>query len=90
MSDTKKTLAKAPAKKPDPVMYVGPTINGLATCGTVYTSIPEAAKTAQAKAPLFLNLFIPVTEYGTADQMIRNHKGYIFEAYKDAEKNLKK
>lgn len=98
MSDSVKAPeeAKAPAKKkqpaakaPETVLYVGPTINGIAITGTVYSSIPEAAKAAREKTPMILNLFIPIREYGTAEQMIREKRGYIFSAYTEALK-LKK
>ena len=71
MSDSVKAPeeAKAPAKKkqpaakaPETVLYVGPTINGIAITGTVYSSIPEAAKAAREKAPMILNLFIRIRE----------------------------
>lgn len=91
MSDNKKvTITKAPEKAPDPVMYVGPTLMGVAIYGTVYTDIPEAAKAAKEKAPLFLNLFIPIKEYGSAETQMRKKKGYIWEAYKQAFESLKK
>lgn len=98
MSDSVKAPeeAKTPAKKkqpaakaPETVLYVGPTINGIAITGTVYSSIPEAAKAAREKAPMILNLFIPTREYGTAEQMIREKRGYIYSAYTEALK-LKK
>ena len=56
---------------------------------TVYSSIPEAAKAAREKTPMILNLFIPIREYGTAEQMIREKRGYIYSAYTEALK-LKK
>lgn len=66
------------------VLYVGPTISGIAITGTVYTSIPDAAKAAREKAPMFLNLFIPIREYGAAERMIREKKGCVYSAYAEA------
>lgn len=95
MSDSVKAPeeAKAPAKKkqpaakaPETVLYVGPTINGIAITGTVYSSIPEAAKAAREKAPMILNLFIPIREYGEAERMIREKRGYVYSAYAEAQK----
>ena len=95
MSDSVKAPeeAKAPAKKkqpaakaPETVLYVGPTINGIAITGTVYSSIPEAAKAAREKAPMILNLFIPIREYGEAERMIREKRGYVYSAYTEAQK----
>lgn len=91
MSDNKKvTVAKAPKKVSEPVMYVGPTMLGIAIYGTVYSAIPDAAVKAKEKAPLFLNLFIPIKEYGSAESQMRKEKGYIWEAYKQAVESLKK
>lgn len=54
-STGKKTQAVTEAKT-EAVLYVGPTISGIAITGTVYTTIPEAAKAAKADAPMILNL----------------------------------
>lgn len=91
MSNTAKSAeavktAKAPAaaKKPEAVMYVGPTLRSIATYGTVYTRIPDQAKEAAKKTPLLLNLFIPIREYGDAEAQINGKQGYIYEAWKAA------
>lgn len=76
----KKTQAVTEAKT-EAVLYVGPTISGIAITGTVYTTIPEAAKAAKADAPMILNLFIPIREYGEAERMIREKRGYVYSAY---------
>lgn len=95
MSESVKTPeTKAPAKKTqavteaktEAVLYVGPTISGIAITGTVYTTIPEAAKAAKADAPMILNLFIPIREYGEAERMIREKRGYVYSAYTEAQK----
>lgn len=78
----KKTQAVTEAKT-EAVLYVGPTISGIAITGTVYTTIPEAAK---ADAPMILNLFIPIREYGEAERMIREKRGYVYSAYAEAQK----
>ena len=64
----KKTQAVTEAKT-EAVLYVGPTISGIAITGTVYTTIPEAAKAAKADAPMILNLFIPIREYGDPESL---------------------
>ena len=84
----KKTQAVTEAKT-ETVLYVGPTISGIAITGTVYTEIPEAAKAAKAAkadAPMILNLFIPIREYGEAERMIREKRGYVYSAYVEAQK----
>lgn len=82
----KKTQAVTEAKT-ERVLYVGPTISGIAITGTVYTTIPEAAKAAKADAPMILNLFIPIREYGEAERMIREKRGYVYSAYTEAQKS---
>ncbi len=82
----KKTQAVTEAKTEAVVLYVGPTISGIAITGTVYTTIPEAAKAAKADAPMILNLFIPIREYGEAERMIREKRGYVYSAYAEAQK----
>ena len=83
----KKTQAVTEAKT-EAVLYVGPTISGIAITGTVYTTIPEAAKAAKADAPMILNLFIPIREYGEAERMIREKRGYVYSAYAEAQKRV--
>ena len=80
-----KTQAVTEAKA-EAALYVGPTISGIAITGTVYTTIPEAAKAAKADVPMILNLFIPIREYGEAERMIREKRGYVYSAYADAQK----
>ena len=60
--------------------------SGIAITGTVYTTIPEAAKAAKADSPMILNLFIPIKEYGEAERMIREKIGYVYSAYAEAQK----
>lgn len=81
---------KAPERKPAPVMYVGPTIKGIAITGTVYASIPDAALKAKEEAPLIANLFIIPAEYGKVHQQIKAEKGWAWEAYKQTEGLRKK
>lgn len=71
-------------KEPENLMYVGPTIPGLAIQNTVYTELPAAAAEVCKEVPEMRNLFIPVIKYPAAEQMLRTGKGYIFSAYKKA------
>lgn len=71
-------------KKPDPVMYVGPTISGIGIQNRVYTEIPVGAQAAFEKEPELRNLFIPVIEYPSVGRMLREEKGYIYSAYMKA------
>ena len=94
MSEVKKEQkAKMPAaeskktempKIQESMMYVGPTIAGMAIQNTVYTEKPEALKEAQKECPELGNLYLPIKQYATAERMIRTKTGYIHEAYKKA------
>lgn len=74
---------KEPAVK-EPMMYVGPTIPGVAVQNTVYTEKPEALEKAQKECPEFGNLYLPIMEYAMAEQMIRKKTGYIYTAFNKA------
>ena len=86
---SKRKAAEKPTIKPQPLMYVGPTIQGIAIQNRVYTGIPEGAAAAIAKDPELGNLFIPVREYPKANRMLREENGYIYSAFTKALK-LKK
>ena len=83
---TKDTAKKAaPVKKAqEPLMYVGPTIPGIATQNVVYTEIPAGAQAAFKNIPEMKNLFIPVLDYPLSDRMLREKKGYVFSAFNKA------
>lgn len=68
----------------EPMMYVGPTIPGVAIQNTVYAGMPEALKEAQKDCPEFGNLYLPIMKCAMAEQMIRKKNGYIYAAYKKA------
>lgn len=65
----------------EPVMYVGPTVNGIGIQNRVYTEIPKEAQVLFREAPELRNLFIPVRQYPAACRMIRERKGYIYSAF---------
>lgn len=71
-------------KEQENLMYVGPTIPGIAIQNAIYTEIPQAAAEACKEVPEMRNLFIPILKYPAAEQMLRTGKGYIFSAYKKA------
>lgn len=75
-----RTAAKKSAEK-EPVMYVGPTVNGIGIQNRVYTEIPGYVQELFQEAPELKNLFIPVREYPTACRMLRERKGYIYSAF---------
>lgn len=65
----------------EPVMYVGPTVNGIGIQNRVYTEIPKEIQVLFREAPELRNLFIPVRQYPLACRMIRERKGYIYSAF---------
>ena len=83
----KETKPRAAAKKnaeKEPVMYVGPTVNGIGIQNRVYTEIPGNVQELFQKTPELKNLFIPVREYPAACLMLREQKGYIYSAFTKA------
>ena len=66
------------------VMYVGPTVIGFGVQNRVYDRIPEEFRGRLEKTPELRNLFIPIEEYPNACRMLREKKGYIFNAYETA------
>lgn len=66
-------------------IYVGPTAPGIGIQNCVYTKIPESAREAIKETPEIGNLFIPVTGYPQANRMLREGRGYIYNAFLKAE-----
>lgn len=64
-----------------PWMYVGPTVPGIGIQDRVYTEIPADAAGRAKEMPEIGHLFIPVRDYPMANRMLREGKGYIFDAY---------
>ena len=83
--------AKAPEqeKKTEPLMYIGPTIPGVAIRNRVYAEIPESLTEAIGKIPEISNLLIPITDYPEAERMLSSGKGYAASAYKKVATTLK-
>lgn len=92
MSSKKENAVRKPVKpaavkaavKAEPLMYVGPTIRGMAIQNRVYTQIPETAKTAMADCPLLANLFVPVLRYPDVEKQLSEGKGSFYVAYNAA------
>lgn len=79
-----KAMSEAENKAQEPLMYVGPTIPGIAIQNTVYEPIPEAAVEAAKGLPVFLDLFIPIMKYPDAEQQIRKKTGRLYSAFTKA------
>lgn len=76
-------------KAAEPLMYVGPTLTGIAIQNRVYTQIPDGAAALIVRDPELGNLFIPVSAYPKANKMLRERTGYIYRAYLKALKTKK-
>lgn len=91
-----KTVAHAEEKKePKRYMYVGPTVSGIGIQNRVYTDIPqEVVNLMNDGYPVVGDLFIQIRDYPAAERMIREKKGYLYNAYLAAQKirmeNVKK
>ncbi len=91
---SKKTTTPATEPKeaqmaPDPVqaeklVYVGPTINGVAARNTVYNSTPRVLQEAAKDFPFLLQLLIPIADLPEAMRQIQNQEGFIFALFKKA------
>lgn len=76
--------AEEEKKEQEPVMYVGPTIPGIAIQNRVYTEIPAGAQDAFKKMPELRNLFLQIEQYPMAAQMLREKKGFVYSAFNRA------
>lgn len=74
-------------KEPKRYMYVGPTVPGIGIQNRVYTDIPqEVVDLMNNGYPVIGDLFIQIRDYPTANRMLREQKGYLYNAYLAAEK----
>lgn len=79
---------KTSVKEQERIMYVGPTVPGIGINNAVYTEIPADAKEVIKKVPEIGNLFMPIMQYSEANVMLREKRGYIYNAYQKA-RNIK-
>lgn len=83
VKETTETVKKVKTE-PEKLMYVGPTIPGLAIQNAVYTEIPKAAAEAFKEEPQMRNLFVPIIKYPAAEESLRKGRGITFRAYNKA------
>lgn len=89
MSEGKKTVTeevKEPtsAIQPEPgvVVYIGPTIIGVASHSTVFNNgLPETLKAATEREPAFKGLVIPVSRLAAALKEIETKSGATYALY---------
>ena len=63
------------------VMYVGPTILGVATRNTTYPAIPDSITAAAKPAPYLASLCVPTKEIPKAMEQIRKKEGAYWTFY---------
>lgn len=74
-------------KEPTRYMYVGPTVPGIGIQNRVYTGIPQEVVDLMDKGNRVIgDLFIQIRDYPAANRMLREQKGYLYNAYLAAEK----
>ncbi len=67
------------------IVYVGPTIPGVASRNTVYDDTPpEALRTAIQNTPFLGNLVVPISGLADAMNQIRTRSGAVYTIYKKA------
>ena len=66
------------------VVYVGPTIIGVAAKNTVYDELPETIREEISNEPYLGELFVPISDLAGAMEQIRNQNGAIYTFYKKA------
>lgn len=65
-------------------MYVGPSIDCVATRNTVYEDLPEGLEAAIQKRPYLSGLCVPINKVSSALQQINGKTGGIYTLYKKA------
>lgn len=65
-------------------VYVGPTIEGVATRNTVYEDLPEPLKAAIKERPYLSGLCVPIPKLSAALQQIDSKQGGTYSLYKKA------
>lgn len=67
------------------IVYVGPTIPGVANRNTVFDgSLPQSLQTAIQETPIIGNLVIPISRLSDALTQIRTKSGSIYTIYQKA------
>ena len=63
------------------IVYVGPTILGVATRNTIYEQRPEALTAAIQRRPYLAGLCVPVSGLASAMQQISRQQGGVYTLY---------
>ncbi len=65
-------------------VYVGPTIEGVATRNTVYEDLPERLQAAIKEWPYLSGLCVPISKLASALQQIDGKRGGTYALYQKA------
>ncbi len=68
-------------------VYVGPTIEGVATRNTVYEDLPERLQAAIKERPYLSGLCVPISKLAAALWQIDTKQGGTYALYKKAQDN---
>lgn len=78
-------MSKKAVAKQETVVYVGPTISGVASHNTVFNNgLPQSVQDAITKEPAFKNLLVPVSALAAATSDIANKRGATYVFYEKA------
>jgi len=78
-------IAEPMASEKESMVYVGPTINGVAVQYTVYNNgISAELKTAIEAMPVIGNLIVPITKLSSTMQNLSNHQGAMHIQFEKA------
>lgn len=67
--------------KPGKVVYVGPTITGVATRNAVYADLPENLSKAIQTRPYLSGLCVPIPQLSGALEQLDRRRGSIYTLY---------
>ena len=82
---TPKVAATATMAVPESVVYVGPSILGVAYHNTVYNNgLPQELQAAIEKEPAFKNLIVPISQLSSVGSDIANKRGAAYIFYEKA------
>lgn len=78
-------MSKKAVAKQETVVYVGPTIAGVASHNTVFNNgLPQNVQDAITKEPAFKNLLVPIGALAAATSDIANKRGATYVFYEKA------
>ncbi|MCI8337945.1 MAG: hypothetical protein HFH62_04555 [Lachnospiraceae bacterium] len=70
------------------MIYVGPTVPGVAERNRIYRGIPEGIREKAREDPYFANLMIPIGELKAARQSLETRGSVLAVSYEEVAKGL--